>query len=48
MGAASVGVEAGSTADGIDFAVHPRSSIPIYTAVTTYSFYGQTAVEPGT
>jgi hypothetical protein len=42
---ASVPVSAGATAGGINFSVQPRRGVEMYD-VTSYSFFGQTAVQP--
>jgi uncharacterized protein (TIGR03437 family) len=45
--AAAITVRAGAETDGVDFSVHPRSSVPVYD-VSTYSYFGQAqnAVHP--
>jgi len=45
--ATTIAVRAGAATDGIDFSVHPRSSVPVYD-VSTYSYFGQAqnAVHP--
>ncbi len=45
--ATTVAVNAGGETDGINFSVHPRSSVPVYD-VSTYSYFGQAqnAVHP--
>jgi Matrixin/IPT/TIG domain len=41
----TIPVTAGATVSGIDFSVQPRSSVEVYD-VTTYSYFGQSAVQP--
>ncbi|MEN6603728.1 MAG: hypothetical protein ABFD86_15065, partial [Bryobacteraceae bacterium] len=43
--ASPLSVTAGATNEAINFAVEPRSYVPLY-AVTTYSYPGQTAAKP--
>ncbi|MBZ5595522.1 MAG: matrixin family metalloprotease [Acidobacteriia bacterium] len=40
-----VTIQAGASADGIDFAVNHANTVPVYD-VSTYSFYGQAAAHP--
>ena len=40
-----VSINAGASADGINFAVNRKNSVPIYD-VSTYSFFGQAAAHP--
>ncbi|MCX5757444.1 MAG: matrixin family metalloprotease, partial [Candidatus Hydrogenedentes bacterium] len=43
--AVPMSINAGSTVEGVDFAVEGRAYVPLY-GVTTYSYPGQTAIKP--